>query len=150
MEMIRQGVSQCEISRQLAIGRRTVHRWIRAGTFPEHVRTKRNSCLDRYKDYLNRRYQEGCHNATRLLRELRAQGFRGSYGIVSQWVRHLRMARDHRAHTSDLHELTMPRLGGQLGFCCSSRQTLKRIWKNSAVVARRSLPVQLLPASYSR
>lgn len=99
MEMIRQGVSQCEISRQLAIGRRTVHRWIRAGTFPEHVRTKRNSCLDQYKDYLNRRYQEGCHNATRLLRELRAQGFRGSYGIVSQWVRHLRMARDHRAQS---------------------------------------------------
>jgi DNA-binding NarL/FixJ family response regulator len=45
MELVRQGVSQCEISRQLAIGRRTVHRWIRAGTFPEHVRTKRNSCL---------------------------------------------------------------------------------------------------------
>lgn len=97
MEMVRQGVSQCEISRQLAIGRRTVHRWIRAGTFPEHVRTKRNSCLDRYKDYLNRRHQEGCQNATRLLHELRAQGFRGSYGIVSHWVRHLRIARDHSA-----------------------------------------------------
>jgi transposase len=97
MEMMRQGVSQCEISRQLAIGRRTVHRWVRAGTFPEHLRTKRSSCLDRYKDYLNRRHQEGCHNATRLLHELRAQGFRGSYGIVSHWVRHLRMAPDHSA-----------------------------------------------------
>jgi transposase len=93
MELVRQGASQCEISRQLAIGRRTVHRWIRAGTFPEHVRTKRNSCLDRYEDYLNRRHQEGCYNATRLWHELCAQGFRGGYGIVSQWVRHLSMAR---------------------------------------------------------
>lgn len=98
MDMIRQGATQCEISRQLAIGRRTVHRWIRAGTFPEHVRTKRNSCLDRHEDYLKRRYQEGCHNATRLWQELRAQGFRGGYGIVSQWVRNLRIARGHPAH----------------------------------------------------
>lgn len=96
MEMIRQGASQCEIARQLAIGRRTVHRWIRAGTFREHVRIKRNSCLEQYEDYLIRRYQEGCHNATRLWHELRAQGFRGGYSTVSHRIRHLRMVQNRQ------------------------------------------------------
>ena len=111
MEMIRRGVSQCEISRQLAIGRRTVHRWVRAGTFPEHVRTKRSSCLDRHENYLKRRHQEGCYNATRLWQELRAQGFRGGYGIVSQWVRHMRTARDHptRVPTTQRTDKSSPR-----------------------------------------
>jgi len=86
MVLVRQGVSQSEITRTLAIDRRTVRRWSRAGSFPERVRAKRRSALDSFADYLERRYTEGCHNAAQLWRELREQGFRGSDGVVRQWI----------------------------------------------------------------
>jgi transposase len=63
MELVRQGVSQCEISRTLGVGRRTVRRWKRAGSFPERAGVIRRSSLDRFDDFLKQRYDQGCHNA---------------------------------------------------------------------------------------
>jgi transposase len=87
MELMNRGISQAEVSRSLGIGRRTIRRWCRAGAFPERKTRKRKHCLDRYSSYPDGRWQEGCHNAAQLWRELHAQGFRRSSGIVRHWAR---------------------------------------------------------------
>src|ERR1700694_1396737 len=79
--------SKCQ-NRQ--VGRRTVRRWMRVGSFPERARVKRRSALDRFVGYVEQRYQDGCHNAAQLWRELREKGFRGNHGTVRKWVHHLR------------------------------------------------------------
>jgi transposase len=95
MELVRQGVSQQEISRRLTIDRRTVRRWTRAAQFPERVRVNHGSSVGPFTEYLERRYAEGCHNARRLWREICEQGFGGSDGIVRQWVHYLRPRYKH-------------------------------------------------------
>ncbi len=69
--------------------RRTVRRFVRADSFPERARPKRKpSALDQHRSYLEQRWREGCHNAARLWRELRQQGFRGCESIVRKHLAH--------------------------------------------------------------
>lgn len=83
----RQGCSQKKISEVLHLDRRTVRRWIRAGAFPERQAARRGPTkVHRFEAYLQRRWAEGCHNATRLFEELRRQGYQGSRGTVAQHV----------------------------------------------------------------
>jgi transposase len=86
-ELVRQGMTIRKIARTLDIDRRTVRRWKRAGQFPERVVPHRRSSLDRFAEYLQHRYREGCQNATQLWRELSEHGFRGGHAIVRRWVR---------------------------------------------------------------
>jgi transposase len=73
------------------LDRRTVRRYINADAFPEIARRKpKRSILDPWKPYLRERWDQGCHNGSRLLREIRAQGYRGSRGLVNDWLIGLR------------------------------------------------------------
>jgi transposase len=74
------------IARELGLGRKTVRRWLRAGQAPTHRKPPRPKLIDRHQDYLERRWQEGCHNGTRLWRELHDQGFTGKAGIIRLWA----------------------------------------------------------------
>ena len=87
MELAHKGISQAEIARALAIDRRTVRRWSRAGEFPERKTWQRRHALDAYAPYLDRRWQEGCRNVSELWREIRAQGFCRNARLVRQWIR---------------------------------------------------------------
>jgi len=87
MEQVRKGVTQHEIARSCGVGIRTVRRWIRAQVFPERRTGERRSKVDRHREYLEQRWNEGCHNATQLWHELRARGFTGQSPIVRRWVR---------------------------------------------------------------
>lgn len=83
----RQGCSQKTISEVLHLDRRTIRRWIRAGAFPERQSRRRGPTkIHRFEAYLQQRWAEGCHNATRLFEELRRQGYPGSRGTVAQHV----------------------------------------------------------------
>jgi transposase len=80
------GLSKNEICRQLRLGRNTVLRWLRRGQFPE--RQPRHGTPPRvtqFAEYLRQRWNEGCQNAMRLHREIRGQGYDGSYGMVA-WL----------------------------------------------------------------
>jgi transposase len=75
------------IALRLGISERTVQRWLRTGHFPERRRrSERPGQLGRYTAYLQARWAEGGHHATRLHQELQARGFHGSYGSVAAWV----------------------------------------------------------------
>ena len=73
------GLSLRAIADQVGLNRQTVQRFANAETFPEQqVRAPYPSVADPYEAYLRRRWNEGCHNATQLWREVRAMGFTGS------------------------------------------------------------------------
>ena len=80
------GASLSAISRQLGADRKTLRRWLRAGTVPSWQQPRRGSVLDPHRDHLEHRWAEGCHNAARLWRELAALGFSGRDAIVRSWA----------------------------------------------------------------
>ncbi len=86
-QLHQQGVSIRGIARRLRLSRPTVRKYIKAETcpmYPEDV--KRGSKLAPYADYIQQRWEAGCHNASQIWRELRDMGFDGSRGLVACWV----------------------------------------------------------------
>jgi len=81
------GRSQGEIAREVGIGRKTVRRFLRAGTFPERAQPRRRpTILDPYEPYLRERWTAGCHNGLQLWRELQERGFPGAASLVRRFV----------------------------------------------------------------
>jgi len=73
------GLSLRAIADRVGLNRQTVQRFVHAETFPERAkRAPYPSIANPYEAYLRRRWEEGCHNATQLWRELREMGFTGS------------------------------------------------------------------------
>lgn len=97
MDQVRKGVTHHEITRRCGVGIRTIRRWMRAQVFPERRVAKRRSKVDRHREYLEQRWNEGCHNATQLWQELREQGLTGQSPIVRRWVRSHCGSGRHRA-----------------------------------------------------
>lgn len=89
MEQLRQGVTQVEIAHRYGLGLRTIRRWVRAHGFPERKSTSRATKVDLYGEFLRQRWQEGCHNASQLWRELHERGFTGQHACVRNWIRKL-------------------------------------------------------------
>jgi transposase len=79
------------IARELGLGRRTIERWNRVAGFPERKPRRRPpNPLAPYADYLERRWNEGCHTGLQLWREVCAQGYRGRQGAIWPVLRRLR------------------------------------------------------------
>ena len=87
IELHRLGHTQRAISLEVGIQRKTIRRWLRAGQFPERKPvTGRRSHVCEFHEYLQQRWNQGCHNATRLFQEIRARGYHGSRQMVSHHV----------------------------------------------------------------
>jgi transposase len=81
------GKSQAVISRALGIERKTIRRWLRRGQFPERKPPHRPPPkVSEFGDYLQQRWAEGCHNATRLYREIQEKGYGGKRAMVARFV----------------------------------------------------------------
>ena len=84
-------MSQQEISRTLHMERKTIRRFLRAGQFPERAKPHRKPpSVNAFQEYLNRRWAEGCHNATKLWHEIQAQGYAGGRSTMARFVFTLR------------------------------------------------------------
>jgi len=86
MVLFQQGIAQREIARQCGLSRKTVRRFIRAQGFPERKQRRRSSMIDHHRDYLEMRWQQGCHNSAQLGRELRSQGFAIRPHTLRDWM----------------------------------------------------------------
>ena len=87
VELHRQGCSQKAISQQLGMERKTIRRWLRTGQFPERKAPhRRPPKVSEYGDYLQQRWSEGCHNASRLYLEIREKGYTGKRAMVARFV----------------------------------------------------------------
>jgi hypothetical protein len=72
------------ISAEVGIVCKTIRRWLRTGQFPEcKLVTGRRSHVREFDDYLRQRWNQGCHNALLLFREIRERGYKGSRQMVS-------------------------------------------------------------------
>lgn len=84
------GLTKRAIARELGITRTTVRRFLHAGEFPERAPRRQRSSLDAYREYLEKRWAEGCHNASQLCRELRQMGYGGQRSRVKEYVQNWR------------------------------------------------------------
>jgi len=97
---LEQGASKSALARQFGVSRDTIHRWIRAGDLDRDLeatpvrygpRRPVPTKLDAYKAIIETRlaaYPE--LSAVRLLAEIRAAGFAGSYTQLKEFVRQVR------------------------------------------------------------
>lgn len=82
-----QGFSIHSIAKHLGIARRTVRKYINADTCPFYPDGRqRRSKLDPFRQYLTKRWRDGCRNGSQLWREIKEMGFDGSRATVSRWV----------------------------------------------------------------
>jgi len=92
----RDKLSLSEIARRTSLSRNTVKRWLRSpkGTEPRYRRRPSEKKLTPHVEWLQRALETDAHRprrdrrtALKLWRELRAQGFTGGYGRVTEYVR---------------------------------------------------------------
>lgn len=86
------GGSISRIAARLAADRKTIRCWLQTGGAPLWRKPPRAGVLAPYRDHLERRWAEGCHNAALLWRELVRLGFAGRYGTVRNWAGQRRKA----------------------------------------------------------
>nr|WP_200475213.1 hypothetical protein [Azospirillum argentinense] len=84
------GWSQTRIGQTLGLDRKTVRVWLRSGQPPPWRQPAKGSQVDPVLGHLRRRWDEGCHNAARPWREIKALGFNGQRTTVRDWARPLR------------------------------------------------------------
>lgn len=99
---LEQGASKSALARQLGVSRETIHRWIRDGELDRDLdatpvrygpRRAVPTKLDAYKAIIETRLAAYPQlSAVRLLAEIRAAGFEGSYTQLKEFVRRVRPA----------------------------------------------------------
>ena len=85
-ELARRGASMREIARRTGVHRSTVRRILNGERLHERNPRKYERGTDPFEQLLRRRWKEGCHNARRLIGELRRERFTGSYYMVRRRV----------------------------------------------------------------
>jgi hypothetical protein len=81
------GGSLLRASRHIGIPFRTVQRWLACGVFPERKERRFPNSVDEFGEHLEKRYRDGCRNATQLWREIKQLGFSGKGCSVWRWLR---------------------------------------------------------------
>jgi transposase len=93
----KQGLSYAEIGRLVGRDWRTVKQALRLDRPPRYQRVPRGSKLDPYRPYLDYALGAGQRRATRLFRELQAQGYSGGYELVKVYVRQCKRTQRQQA-----------------------------------------------------
>jgi transposase len=71
-----QGAKVKDIAQRVGLGRRTVQRWLKDGTYVEtNYHHRHRSSFDRYEAYVRKRWDEGVHNIQQIWRAIKAQGY---------------------------------------------------------------------------
>jgi transposase len=86
LDLHQQGLAQKLIAQRLGLSTKTIRRYLKAGQLPEITRQRRPGVLAPYLDYLQARWQVGCHNGAQLWREIKKLGYAGGQTMVADWV----------------------------------------------------------------
>ena len=89
-ELREKNYSISAIARTLKMHRRTVRLFLRSDELPVRQIGFRRSSLTRFVPFLEKRWSEGCRNATGLWSEIQAKGFQGSGRAVRHFLQNWR------------------------------------------------------------
>ncbi len=91
-------VDPANIARQVGISRQSVYAYLKMKEPPGRTRIHRQSkpLIDPYKEYLIKRWNEGCRNAQQVYREIQAQGYTGSDQPIARFFAQFRKKKDVR------------------------------------------------------
>ncbi len=68
-----QGATVKDIAKRVGLGKRTIQRWLKDGTYVEtNYHHRHRSRFDSYESYVRKRWDEGVHNIQQLWREIKA------------------------------------------------------------------------------
>jgi transposase len=71
-----QGIKVKEIAKRVGLGVRTIQRWVTQDSYVQtNYHHKHHSRYEAYAPYVQKRWEEGCHNIQQLWREIKAQGY---------------------------------------------------------------------------
>ena len=88
VDEFQQGLAVREIARRTKLHRATIRKYLSLDSLPEPAaRGWRGSKADRFRPYLQQRWEAGCRNVNQLFTELQAQGYRGSRDTLRRQVR---------------------------------------------------------------
>ncbi len=141
-----------QIVRELGLSRKRVDKWIRLETLPERNRmTPKPRSRGFYQDHLARRRSDGCTEGRRLMVEIQALGYSGSYSrladFLSRWrhrkalVRPIMVAAAERPvmpHDPATGGLIAPGIAAAL--CIQPRRLLKARQAAKVAVLKDALP----------
>ncbi len=85
------GWTQKSIAQKLNIHPKTVRRYLLSPS-PQSRKSRTGGLLAKFKPYLLKRWNEGCHNAIQLYREIKSQGYAGEVTMVRKFTQQLRKA----------------------------------------------------------
>jgi transposase len=87
----KKGMKNAQVARELGIHRHTVEKYLAFKTPPERRHfTRKVSAIAPYEDYILGRWEQGCHNARQLHKEISEQGYPGAYQNVWCITRYLK------------------------------------------------------------
>ena len=90
-KLYRQGCHKEQIAQLVGVSSRSVYRALEQETPPPPRRRSRSSSIvDPYLSYLTSRWNQGCHNVTRLYEEIVAQGYTGTQRTLQMRLRPFR------------------------------------------------------------
>ena len=86
------------IAHQMGLSRQAVYNYLKMEQPPERTRInqQRKPLIEPYKEYLIKRWNEGCRNAQLVYRELKEQGYTGSDQPVQRYFVQFRKKKDRR------------------------------------------------------
>lgn len=90
-ELIEKGWTRKAAARHLNIHPKTVRRYLDDPS-PKFARSRGRGILEPFKPFILQRWNEGCHNATQIFREIRMRGYCGHETLVIDYARELRQA----------------------------------------------------------
>lgn len=85
-----EGMPISRIAKEVGVDRKTVYRALSQESYQVKERKTKSSILDPYKPYIEERLSKYNLTATRLFREIKAQGYSGSYDTVKKFVASIR------------------------------------------------------------
>jgi transposase len=91
-------VDPATIARQVGISRQSVYAYLKMKEPPARTRIHRQykPLIDPYKEYLVKRWNEGCRNAQQVYREIKEQGYTGSDQPIVRFFAQFREKKERR------------------------------------------------------
>ena len=84
-----------QISGKTGFDRKTIRKYVKSTSEPEPKKRKRKETkLDNYREYIDKRIQQGNLPASSICREIQEMGFTGKYTIVREYIREVRLPQE--------------------------------------------------------